>query len=118
MGITLDNKLGLIAGNGQLPIIWAKNAQSNGIEVITISLSSDNKKELKKHSSKVYDFGPGQIEKISKTLQEEGIKQLAFIGKVHKGLVLRRPKFDAKAIELLKQAKRLNDDAIMLLAVS
>lgn len=118
MAITLDGKIGLIAGNGQLPVIWAKNAQTNGIEVVTISLSADNKKDLKKYCSSVYDFGPGQIEKISQTLQKENIKQLAFIGKVHKGLVLRRPKFDAKAIELLKQAKRLNDDAVMLMAVS
>lgn len=118
MAITLDSKIGLIAGNGQLPVIWAKNAQTNGIDVVTISLSADNKKDLKKYCSAVYDFGPGQIEKISQTLQKENIKQLAFIGKVHKGLVLRRPKFDAKAIELLKQAKRLNDDAVMLMAVS
>lgn len=47
MAITLDNKLGLIAGNGQLPVIWAKNAKTNGIDVVTISLSADNKKELK-----------------------------------------------------------------------
>ncbi|MGN0015256.1 MAG: hypothetical protein ACI37T_07565, partial [Candidatus Gastranaerophilaceae bacterium] len=118
MTITLDSKIGLIAGNGQLPVIWAKNAQTNGIEVVAISLSADNKKDLKKYCSVVYDFGPGQIEKISQTLQKENIKQLAFIGKVHKGLVLRRPKFDAKAIELLKHAKRLNDDAVMLMAVS
>lgn len=118
MSITLDGKIGLVAGNGQLPVIWAKNAQTNGIEVVTISLSSDNKKDLKKVCSKVYDFGPGEITKISEKLLEEGIKQLAFIGKVSKSLVLKRPKFDKKAIELLKQAKRLNDDAIMLLAVS
>ena len=48
MTITLDSKIGLIAGNGQLPVIWAKNAKMNGIEVVTISLSADNKKELKK----------------------------------------------------------------------
>ena len=46
MTITLDNKIGLIAGNGQLPVIWSKNAQTNGIEVVAISLSADNKKEL------------------------------------------------------------------------
>ncbi|MBQ2644467.1 UDP-2,3-diacylglucosamine diphosphatase LpxI [bacterium] len=118
METILDSKIGLIAGNGQLPVIWAKNAKENGIEVISISLSADNKKDLKKYCSKVYDFGPGEIEKISKILISENIKQLGFIGKVHKGLILRRPKFDAKAIELLKQAKRLNDDAVMLLAVS
>ena len=118
MTITLDSKLGLIAGNGQLPVIWSQNAKKNGIEVVAISLSSDNRKQLKENCEKVYDFAPGQIQKISETLQKEGIHQLAFIGKVHKGLVLKRPKFDAKAIELLKQAKRLNDDAVMLLAVS
>ena len=118
MTIVLEKKLGLIAGNGQLPVIWSENAQKSGIEVIAISLSSDNRKALGKFCTKVYDFGPGQITKISETLQKEEIKQLTFIGKVHKGLVLKRPKFDSKAIELLKQAKRLNDDAIMLLAVS
>lgn len=118
MTITLENRLGLIAGNGQLPVIWSQNAQKNGIEVISISLSSDNRKQLKQFCSKVYDFAPGQIEKISETLKNENIHQLAFIGKVNKGLVLKRPKFDAKAIELLKQAKRLNDDAVMMLAVS
>ena len=118
MSITLDGKIALIAGNGQLPVIWTKNAQENGIDVIVISLSDDNKKDLTKYALKVYDFGPGEIQKISNTLQNEGIKQLAFIGKVHKGLVLRRPRFDKTAIELIKKAKRLNDDAIMLMAVS
>lgn len=118
MTIVLEKKLGLVAGNGQLPVIWAENAQKSGIEVIAVSLSSDNRKALGKFCKKVYDFGPGEITKISDTLQKEEIKQLTFIGKVHKGLVLKRPKFDARALELLKQAKRLNDDAIMLLAVS
>ena len=118
MTIVLEKKLGLIAGNGQLPVIWAENAQKSGIEVVAVSLSSDNRKALGKCCKKVYDFGPGEITKISQTLQMEEIKQLAFIGKVHKGLVLKRPKFDARALELLKQAKRLNDDAIMLLAVA
>lgn len=117
MALTLEKKQGLIAGNGKLPIIWAKNASENGIEVICISLASDNKRELKKYCSKVFDLGPGQIQKIEDVLVAEEIKQLTFIGKVSKSLVLKRPKFDAKAIEILKQAKRLNDDAVMLLAV-
>lgn len=118
MTIEIDKKLGLIAGNGQLPVIWAENASKSGIEVIAISLSSDNRKSLGKFCNKVYDFGPGEITKISNVLTKEGIRQLTFIGKVHKGLVLKRPRFDAKALDLLKQAKRLNDDAIMLMAVS
>ncbi len=117
MSIELENKQGLIAGNGQLPVQLAKNAKENGFEVIAISLSSDNKKELKKYCSKVFDFAPGEVLKIKKTLETEKIKQLTFIGKVSKSLVVKRPRFDSLAYEFLKQAKRLNDDAIMLFLV-
>ena len=117
MTIELDNKQGLIAGNGQLPVQLAKNAKENGFEVIAISLSSDNKKELRKYCSKVYDYAPGEVLKIKKALESEQIKQLTFIGKVSKSLVVKRPRFDSLAIEFLKQAKRLNDDAIMLFLV-
>lgn len=117
MSITLERKQGLIAGDGQLPIQLAQNAKKNGIEVVAISLSSDNRNELKKYCSKVYSYGPGEIIKIKETLTEEKIKQLTFIGKVHKGLMIKRPKFDARTIEILKNAQRLNDDALMLLIV-
>lgn len=117
MQITLDNKQGLIAGDGKLPVFLAENAKKNGFEVVAISLSGDNRNELKKYCSKVYSLAPGEVNKIKNVLHEENIKQLTFIGKVHKGLVLRRPRFDSRAIEILKKSQRLNDDAIMLLIV-
>ena len=114
MSFILEDKQCLIAGDGSLPVIMAENAKKNGFNVIAISLSSDNRKELKKYCSKVFVFGPGEIGKIRKTLKDEGIKQVTFIGKVHKGLLLRCPKFDAEALRLLKEMERLNDDAVML----
>ncbi len=117
MSIELENKQGLIAGNGQLPVQLAKNAKENGFDVVAISLSSDNRNELKKYCSKVYDYAPGEVLKIKNTLIAEKIKQLTFIGKVSKSLVVKRPRFDSLAIEFLKQAARLNDDAIMLFLV-
>ncbi len=117
MSIELDNKQGLIAGNGRLPVQLAKNAKENGFDVVAISLSSDNRNDLRKYCSKVYDFAPGEVLKIKHALEAEKIKQLTFIGKVSKSLVIKRPRFDSLAVEFLKQAKRLNDDAIMLFLV-
>ena len=117
MSITLEKKHCLIAGDGELPILMAKSAIKNGCEVVAISLSADNKKELTKICSKVYNYGPGEISKIKQTLINENIKQLTFIGQVHKGMLLRRPKLDSEAITLLKEMGRLNDDAIMLTIV-
>ena len=118
MTIQLENKQCLIAGDGNLPVEFAKNAKNSGFEVVAISLSSDNRHKLKNYCSKVYNFGPGEVRKIKQTLKDEGIKQLTFLGKVHKGLLLRRPKFDMEALELLKSAPKLNDDAVMLTIVN
>ena len=50
-------------------------AKENGFDVVAISLSSDNYKQLKKYCSKVYSFCPGEALKIEKVLKDEGIKQ-------------------------------------------
>ena len=117
MAITLERKQGLIAGDGLLPVKMAQYAKENGFEVVAISLSSDNYKDLKKYCSKVYSCCPGEINKIENILKTEAIKQLTFLGKVSKSILIKRPKFDQRAVELLKQAARLNDDKVMLMII-
>lgn len=117
MSILLENKQGLIAGDGILPVKMAQYAKENGFEVICISLSRENRNKLKKYCSKIYDCHPGEINKIEGILKAEELKQATFLGKVHKRVLLQLYKFDAKAIELLKSVKRLNDDEVMLLIV-
>ena len=117
MSIALEQKQGLVAGDGLLPVKMAQQAKENGFDVVAISLSDDNYKQLKKYCSKVYSFCPGEVEKIEKVLMDEGIKQLTFLGKVNKTVLLKRPKFDARAIEFIKKAIRLNDDKVMLMII-
>ena len=114
----LEQKQGLIAGDGLLPVKMAQYAKDNGFDVVAISFSADNCNQLKKYCSKVYSCAPGEVMKIQKILEEEQLKQLTFLGKVHKGLILKRPKFDSKALELVKKAVRLNDDKVMLVLVN
>ena len=113
----LENKQGLIAGDGSLPVKMAQYAKENGFEVICISLANDNVNQLKKYCSKVYSCHPGEINRIDSILKEEEIKQVTFLGKVHKRVLLQLHKFDKRAIELLKTMERLNDDEVMLLIV-
>jgi len=114
MNLTLESKQCLIAGEGHLPVKMAQSAKENGLEVVAISLSNDNIKELSKYCSKVISMGPGQLDSIKKILQEEQVKQLTFLGKVSKTMLLKRPKLEPTAIRLLKEATKLNDDAVML----
>lgn len=117
MSIALEQKQGLIAGDGLLPVKMAQHAKENGFDVVAISLSNDNYKQLKKYCSKVYSFCPGEVQKIEDVLMAEGIKQVTFLGKVNKTVLLKRPKFDARAIDFIKKAIRLNDDKVMLMII-
>ena len=112
--LVLEHRQCLVAGDGNLPVSMAKSAKENGFEIICISLSSDNYKELKKYCSKVVSFGPGQVDSIREFLKKEEIKQLTFLGKVSKTMLVKRPKLEKTAFAMLKQMKKLNDDAIML----
>lgn len=117
MSIMLENKQGLLAGDGILPVEMARHAKENGFEVICVSFANDNLRELKKYCSKVYSCHPGELGKIEKIFVDNEIKQVTFLGKVHKRVLLKLHKFDKRAIELLKSIKRLNDDEVMLLIV-
>jgi len=117
VSITLEKIQGLIAGDGELPVKFAQSAQKSGFDVVAIALSSDNRSELKKYCTKVYAFGPGEIIKIKETLKKEGVKQSTFLGKVNKSMLLKNPRLDVDAFRLTKEAVRLNDDAVMMLAV-
>ena len=113
----LDKIQALIAGDGELPVLVARMAAREGHDVICIALSHKNRDELYKYCKKVYSYAPGEVLHILETLQAENARQLTFIGKVSKEILFRNPKLDKKAWSLLKQAKKLNDDAVMLLLV-
>ena len=117
MSVALDQKQGLIAGDGLLPVKMAQYAKENGFEVVAISLSNDNYAQLKKYCSKVYSFCPGEVQKNEDTLKAEGVKQKTLLGKVSKTVLLKRPKFDQRAVEFMKKAVRLNDDKVMLMII-
>jgi UDP-2,3-diacylglucosamine hydrolase len=114
MSYEFEKIQGLIAGVGDLPVQVAIAAQKSGYKVICISLSSSNRHELAKYCDKIYSFGPGELQKIVDKLHENQVKQLTFIGKVSKGVLFRNPKLDKRAIGLIKNMKKLNDDAVML----
>ena len=117
MSVVLEQKQGLIAGDGLLPVKMAQYAKENGFDVVAISLSSDNYKQLKKYCSKVYSFCPGEVQKIEEVLKNEEIKQITFLGKVSKTILIKRPKFDSRALDFIKKAIRLNDDKVMLMII-
>ncbi|OGI00671.1 MAG: hypothetical protein A2Y25_10415 [Candidatus Melainabacteria bacterium GWF2_37_15] len=117
MDTILSKTIGLIAGDGELPVKHAQSAQAQGFDVFTISYSPDNRKLLEKYSKKVFTCGPGEVQKAIDLMKGEGVNQITFIGKVSKGLLFRNPRLDSRAVRMIKEATRLNDDAVMLYVI-
>ncbi len=112
------SKIGLLAGNGNLPIKFANMAIQQGVEVVAIAITDEADVEtLNQSLASVYEISAGQLEQIIQTLQKEGITELVMLGKVTKELLYQGIDLDQKFSSLLNKLKEKNDDAIMLAIV-
>lgn len=115
--ITKLERIGLIAGTGELPWVLAKLAADKKISVIAISLSKDSVSCLEPFCEKVFHYGVGQTNKILKTLKNEGIKHVIMIGKVDKKVIFQTKIFDLKAINILRKIKFKDDTSLMTVII-
>jgi hypothetical protein len=111
-------RIGLLAGNGNLPVKFAYAAVAAGNEVIAITLTPEAEvDELKNVATKVYQISAGQLDKIINILKEEGISEVIMLGKVTKELLYQGIELDQRFMLLLSNLKEKNDDSIMLAIV-
>lgn len=107
-----NNKLAIVAGNGELTSVLAKSAQEQGFTTCALAITNEAKIRLEGICNKVYNFAPGQVSKILQCLKSEMISQVVFIGKVPKIDFLRNlHKLDWLAIKNLSRFKDYNDDS-------
>lgn len=108
-----ENKIGLIAGEGEFPIILARSLTNKNYKIIAICFSNDQKEKLKKFTSKVFKISIGQFGKLIKIFKENGIKNLVFLGKIDKSHALKVGIPDLKALVLWKKINVKEDNSIL-----
>ncbi len=107
-------RLGLIAGEGELPAIVAENASRTGFEVVIASLSPRLDPRAAAVARCVYAVDLADVAEIAPILRAEGVTQAVMIGKVWRAAALDRATW--RAMDELAQAKRDRADASMLSA--
>jgi DUF1009 family protein len=107
-------RIGLIAGEGKLPVHVARNAAEQGIDVVAFTIGWDNRHDLKQLCrGRIHSIVPGLLNRTLTLLKQESIQHLVFAGKVNKWILFRNPSLDERALRLLKAHKRKNDDKFM-----
>lgn len=109
--------LGLIAGDGEAPSLIAGEARKQGRRLVTVSLSKAAARLLDPLSDSLVTCGVGQAQKIIASLQRGQVRQLVLAGKVRKRLLFENPRFDRRALRLLRRARQHDDGALLRLII-
>jgi len=107
-------KIGLIAGNGRFPIIFAEAAKKKAVEIVAIGIKEETSKDIEKFVDKIYWLGVGELENLLKILKEEKIRSIVMAGQVkHKILFDKNIKIDPKMQFLLTSLCDKKTDSII-----
>lgn len=107
-------KVGLVAGYGELPQLAAQALTEKGFQVICCALT-DSTYKLLKDEYETYKYSPVEILKALDLAKKLEIKKILFIGKVLKlDFFKNLHKLDLKLLSRLKEFSDFSDDSIQL----
>ena len=109
----MKQTIGLIAGNGKLPILLAKGIRAAGHRVVGIGHLNETQKGLRYQVDVLHWVPLGALGKIIDLLLQEGAKSAIIAGQIAKTHFFSKVQFDLRAIQVLSRLPDRKDDAIL-----
>ena len=106
-------KIGLIAGSGQFPVLFSRAAVDKGFSVYTAAYVNEADQELIGLSQKIEWLHLGQIKRLIRFFKQNDVNRAVMIGAVRKTRLFTDVKPDLKAISIIAGMRHTHDDAIM-----
>jgi len=107
------HKIGLIAGGGQFPRLFAQKASYNGYEVIGAGFRSETDPFLADQMAEFKWLYLGQINKLIKYFKKNGVSRAVMLGSVEKANIFKDIRPDLKALAFIARTARTHDDSIL-----
>ena len=105
--------IGLIAGGGQFPLLFAQAARARGRRVVAIAHVNETSAELEALADRIYWVKLGQLGKIIASFRREGVCETVFAGTITKTRIFHDILPDFKGLTLWSKIDRRQDDAIL-----
>jgi DUF1009 family protein len=105
-------KIGIIVGNGKLPLYFLREAVVKGYEVFPIGLFDTIEEEIKEHKN-FKMMNVGHVGGIVKHLLKNGAKKLVMMGKVEKNILFSNIEFDVYGKKLLEKLPDNKDETLL-----
>ena len=109
----VTDKIGIIAGGGQFPLLFAKAVHRQGLKVYAAAHQGETDETLADEVDHLQWVKLGQLGKIINFFKEEGINKTVFIGSITKTNIFRDVRPDLKGLGLWNQIDIKQDDAIL-----
>lgn len=108
-----QDRIGLIAGKGQFPILFARAAQAAGLKVVAVAIQGETSLDLAAEVDQIAWIKLGQLGKLIKTFQQAGVRRAVMCGGVSKPRMFSDVKPDLKALLLINKLRHMADDGIL-----
>lgn len=106
-------KIGLIAGGGQFPLLFAKKAKQKGYEVHATAYINEASIDLADHVDTIEWMHLGQVGRLLKCFKSQGVDQAVMLGSVKKTRIFTDIKPDLKALAFIARMGHTHDDSIL-----
>ena len=105
--------IGLIAGGGQFPLLFAEAARERGRRVVAVAHLNETMPELEVKADVIRWVKLGQLGKIISLFKNEGVRETVFAGTITKTRIFRDVLPDFKGLTLWNKIDIRLDDAIL-----
>jgi DUF1009 family protein len=106
-------KLGLIAGNGKFPIIFAEQAKREGFEVVAVAHRGETAPEIETVAQEVTWIYVGQLGKLIQTFRRAGVVEVVMAGGIRKAKLFTNFRPDLRGARFLARVRGRDDDALL-----
>ena len=106
-------KLGLIAGNGKFPLLFAAEAKREGYQIIAVAHRGETLEQIAAVIGDVTWIYVGQLGKIIRTFQRAGVSEAVMAGGIRKVKLFGNFRPDLRGTRFLARLKGRDDDALL-----
>jgi DUF1009 family protein len=106
-------RIGIIAGSGQFPIIFAKAAKKLGYAVFCVAFRGETDPALTDVADGLEWMYVGQIKKLLTFFKSNGVDQVVMMGAIRKTRMFTNLRPDTKALGLLAGMRHTHDDGLL-----
>jgi DUF1009 family protein len=109
----MAERLGLIAGNGRFPLLFAASARRLGIEVVAVAHRGETPEEIASLVADLTWIRVGELGKIIRTFKRAGVSRAVMAGGISKPRHLAGLRPDVRGAAFLAKTRSLQDDVLL-----